>query len=139
MLVLYKKCVEFAFNYLSCCFLFICHVMIINSMFLLYVRVFSSIVKNDLLKFFSQWKPDISLETMKSSRLFFNWICVGFHWEIDINCLFVIMKSYLKVNFKQGNNNNNNNNSNNDKHHPRKHASDATHSSTYGTIVRHLR
>ena len=72
---------------------------------------------------------------MKSSRLFFNWICVGFHWEIDINCLFVIMKSYLKVNFKQGNNNN----SNNDKHHPRKHASDATHSSTYGTIVRHLR
>ena len=82
---------------------------------------------------------------MKSSRLYFNWICVGFHWEIDINCLFVIMKSYLKVNFKQGNNNNNNNNnnnhnnSNNDKHHPRKHASDASHSSTYGTIVRHLR
>ena len=32
-----------------------------------------------------------------------------FSWEIDVNWLFVIMKSYVKVNFKERNNNNNNN------------------------------
>ena len=33
--------------------------------------------------------------------------------EVDVNWLFVIMKSYVKVNFKDNNDNNNNNNNNN--------------------------
>ena len=32
--------------------------------------------------------------------------------EVDVNWLFVIMKSYVKVNFKDNNDNNNNNNNN---------------------------
>ena len=32
----------------------------------------------------------------------------------DVNWLFIIIKSYVKVNFKERNNNNNNNNNNND-------------------------
>ena len=28
------------------------------------------------------------------------WICVKFNWEVNINCLFVIMKSYCNVNLK---------------------------------------
>ena len=39
----------------------------------------------------------------------------NFLWEVDANCLFVIIKGYVKVHFKENNNidNNNNNNNNN--------------------------
>ena len=43
-------------------------------------------------------------------------LCLSFSrvsLEIDVNWLFVIIKSYVKVNFKERNNNNNNNNNNN--------------------------
>lgn len=34
--------------------------------------------------------------------------CLGFYWEVDINWVFVFMKSCVKVNFKERSNNNNN-------------------------------
>ena len=56
--------------------------------------------------------------------MFCIWVFFEFSWEVDVNWLFVIIKSYVKVNFKErndyndnnnddDNNNNNNSNSNN--------------------------
>ena len=36
------------------------------------------------------------------------WVSFEFSWEVGVNWLFVIIKSYVKVNFKEGNNNINN-------------------------------
>ena len=40
-----------------------------------------------------------------SSENLFNWF-LKFSWEVEVNWLFVVIKSYVKVNFKQRNSNN---------------------------------
>ena len=75
---------------------------------------------------FPHWKVDTNIETKWLADLLQQWICkpfciwvfLEFYWETDVNWLFVIIKSYVKVKFKERNNNttttNNNNNNNND-------------------------
>ena len=64
--------------------------------------------------FFPDWKVDVDLETNWFSLIiilmnaFCIWVSFEFSWEVGVSWLFVIIKSYVKVNFKEGNNNINN-------------------------------
>ena len=64
-------------------------------MCLLYVRLFV-LLKNDLLYFFPSESPIKVFRNIVKLHIFCHWICVGSHWEVDLNWRFVIVKTLNK-------------------------------------------
>ena len=87
LIFLFKKCVDFAFWFFAC----VCHVIVINFVFLLHVKVFAVFLKICYV-FFSSEDP---IYAKKYSE-----VPDSFVTKVDINLLLVIMRSYSGVNSK---------------------------------------
>ena len=81
----------FFFNYVTC------HVMIINSMFLLFVRLF--VLLKMICYIFFPAKVRHKVRNILKLRITLSQNLCWVSWEVEINRFFVIVKSYCKVNF----------------------------------------
>ena len=81
----------FFFNYVTC------HVMIINSMFLLFLRLFVLLKMICYIVFPAKVRHKV--RNILKLRITLSQNLCWVSWEVEINRFFVIVKSYCKVNF----------------------------------------